>query len=142
AGRRARICSRLSRVQYAPASPRFNATARPRLTGNTAGWPFAILRTPRRARVQASISHRARCPRPFLMSTTPDLVLVDGSSYLYRAFHALPPLSNSRGEPTGALFGVLNMLAKFLKEHQPPRIAVVFDASGRTFRDELFAEYK
>src|SRR6188508_2979718 len=76
------------------------------------------------------------------MSTRPDLVLVDGSSYLYRAFHALPPFSNSRGEPTGAVFGVLNMLNKFVKDHDPERIAVVFDASGKTFRDELFAEYK
>jgi DNA polymerase I len=76
------------------------------------------------------------------MSTSPDLVLVDGSSYVYRAFHALPPLSNSRGEPTGAVHGVLNMLLKFLKEYQPKRIAVVFDASGKTFRDDLFAEYK
>jgi DNA polymerase-1 len=72
----------------------------------------------------------------------PDLVLVDGSSYLYRAFHALPPFTNSRGEPTGAVFGVLNMLAKFLKDYDPERIAVVFDAPGKTFRDELFVEYK
>ena len=76
------------------------------------------------------------------MSPRPDLVLVDGSSYLYRAFHALPPFTNSRGEPTGAVFGVLNMLNKFLKDYEPERIAVVFDASGKTFRDELFAEYK
>jgi DNA polymerase-1 len=76
------------------------------------------------------------------MPASPDLVLVDGSSYVYRAFHALPPLSNSRGEPTGAVLGVLNMLVKFLKDYQPRRIAVVFDAPGRTFRDELFAEYK
>ena len=76
------------------------------------------------------------------MTQRPDLVLVDGSSYLYRAFHALPPFTNSRGEPTGAVFGVLNMLAKFLKDYDPERIAVVFDASGKTFRDELFAEYK
>jgi DNA polymerase I len=76
------------------------------------------------------------------MSTSPDLVLVDGSSYVYRAFHALPPLSNSRGEPTGAVHGVLNMLVKFVKEYQPKRIAVVFDAPGKTFRDELFAQYK
>jgi DNA polymerase I len=77
------------------------------------------------------------------MSTpSPDLVLVDGSSYVYRAFHALPPLSNSRGEPTGAVHGVLNMLIKFMKDYQPRRIAVVFDASGRTFRDDLFAQYK
>jgi DNA polymerase-1 len=76
------------------------------------------------------------------MNSRPDLVLVDGSSYLYRAFHALPPFSNSRGEPTGAVFGVLNMLSKFLKDYDPEKIAVVFDASGKTFRDELFAEYK
>jgi DNA polymerase-1 len=76
------------------------------------------------------------------MTSRPDLVLVDGSSYLYRAFHALPPFANSRGEPTGAVFGVLNMLAKFLKDYDPGRIAVVFDAPGKTFRDELFAEYK
>ncbi|HET9329510.1 MAG TPA: DNA polymerase I, partial [Steroidobacteraceae bacterium] len=76
------------------------------------------------------------------MARSPDLVLVDGSSYVYRAFHALPPLSNSRGEPTGALLGVLNMLLKFMKDYQPRRIAVVFDAPGRTFRDDLFAAYK
>jgi DNA polymerase-1 len=76
------------------------------------------------------------------MSTPADLVLFDGSSYLYRAFHALPPLSNSRGEPTGAVLGVLNMLLKFLKEYRPAHIAVVFDAPGKTFRDDLFAQYK
>jgi DNA polymerase I len=76
------------------------------------------------------------------MTRNPDLVLVDGSSYVYRAFHALPPLTNARGEPTGALLGVLNMLQKFLKDFQPARIAVVFDAPGKTFRDELFAAYK
>jgi len=76
------------------------------------------------------------------MTTPPDLVLVDGSSYVYRAFHALPPLTNSRGEPTGAVLGVLNMLVKFVKDYQPRCIAVVFDAPGKTFRDELFAEYK
>jgi DNA polymerase-1 len=76
------------------------------------------------------------------MSAQPDLVLVDGSSYLYRAFHALPPLANSRGEPTGAVHGVLNMLLRLVKEHPDARLAVVFDAPGKTFRDELFAEYK
>jgi DNA polymerase I len=70
------------------------------------------------------------------------LVLVDGSSYLYRAFHALPPLTNSRGEPTGAVLGVLNMLLRMQREQDPPLVAVVFDAPGKTFRDELFAEYK
>ena len=70
------------------------------------------------------------------------LYLVDGSSYLYRAFHALPPLTTSRGEPTGAVLGVLNMLNRLLKEESPSLVAVVFDAPGRTFRDELFEEYK
>jgi DNA polymerase-1 len=70
------------------------------------------------------------------------LILVDGSGYLYRAFHALPPLTNTRGEPTGAVLGVLNMLNKMLKEEAPDRIAVVFDAPGRTFRDDLFDQYK
>jgi DNA polymerase-1 len=72
----------------------------------------------------------------------PDLVLVDGSSYLYRAFHALPPFTNAAGEPTGAVLGVINMLLKFLREHEPATMVVVFDAPGKTFRDELFAEYK
>jgi DNA polymerase-1 len=76
------------------------------------------------------------------MPRQPDLVLIDGSSYLYRAFHALPPLTNSKGVPTGAVYGVLNMLLKFLREYTPSHVAVVFDAPGRTFRDELFAEYK
>jgi len=70
------------------------------------------------------------------------LILVDGSGYLYRAFHALPPLTNSKGEPTGAVLGVLNMLNKMIKEEAPERIAVVFDAPGRTFRDDLFDQYK
>ncbi|HRD74014.1 MAG TPA: DNA polymerase I, partial [Aquimonas sp.] len=69
------------------------------------------------------------------------LILIDGSSYLYRAFHALPPLSNSAGEPTGALFGVVNMLRSALKE-APEFAAFVMDASGPTFRDELYPQYK
>jgi len=69
------------------------------------------------------------------------LVLIDGSSYLYRAFHALPPLSNAAGEPTGALFGVVNMLRATLKE-KPDYVAFVVDAPGKTFRDDLYAEYK
>jgi DNA polymerase I len=79
------------------------------------------------------------------MARNPDLVLVDASSYVYRAFHAAPAvarLSTSRGEPTGAVLVVINMLTKLIKDFQPPRIAVVFDAPGRTFRDQLFAEYK
>ncbi len=71
-----------------------------------------------------------------------DLVLIDGSSYLYRAFHALPPLTNAEGLPTGALHGVLTMIQKLLREEQPSQVAVVFDAPGKTFRDELYSEYK
>jgi len=71
-----------------------------------------------------------------------DLVLIDGSSYLYRAYHALPKLSNSAGEPTGALHGVLTMINKLVREQPARRIAVVFDAPGKTFRDEMYAEYK
>ncbi|MBP3983780.1 DNA polymerase I [Pseudoxanthomonas helianthi] len=71
----------------------------------------------------------------------PRLVLIDGSSYLYRAFHALPPLSNADGEPTGALFGVVNMLRATLKE-KPDYVAFVVDAPGKTFRDELYPQYK
>jgi len=70
------------------------------------------------------------------------LVLVDGSSYLYRAYHAMPQFNNSRGEPTGAVYGVTNMLRNLLKEYTPDMIAVVFDAKGRTFRDDLFEAYK
>ena len=72
----------------------------------------------------------------------PDLVLIDGSSYLYRAFHALPSLSNSSGEPTGALHGVLTMINKLVREQPDAQIVVVFDAPGKTFRDEIFADYK
>ena len=70
------------------------------------------------------------------------LVLVDGSSFLYRAFHALPPLSNSRGEATGAIYGVANMLRKLLDTYDTPWFAVVFDAPGKTFRNDLYQEYK
>ncbi|OGT90273.1 MAG: DNA polymerase I [Gammaproteobacteria bacterium RIFOXYA12_FULL_61_12] len=70
------------------------------------------------------------------------LILVDGSSYLYRAYHALPPLTNSKGEPTGAVVGVVNMLKKLLDEYRPSHMAVIFDAPGPTFRDELYSQYK
>ncbi len=76
------------------------------------------------------------------MSQAKPLVLVDGSSYLYRAFHALPPLTNSAGEPTGAVYGVVNMLRRLVTDYQPTHMAVVFDAKGPTFRDELYADYK
>lgn len=70
------------------------------------------------------------------------LVLVDGSSYLYRAYHALPPLTNSKGQPTGAVKGVVNMMRRLIKDYPQSQIAVVFDAKGKTFRDDMFAEYK
>ncbi|HSX52396.1 MAG TPA: DNA polymerase I [Cellvibrio sp.] len=70
------------------------------------------------------------------------LVLVDGSSYLYRAYHALPPLTNSKGQPTGAVKGVISMMRRLLKDYPNSPIAVIFDAKGKTFRDEIFAEYK
>ena len=76
------------------------------------------------------------------MSKQPTLYLVDGSSYLYRAFHALPNLTNSQGDPTGALLGVANMLKRLLNEEDPEHIAIVFDAKGPTFRHELYPEYK
>ncbi|HAU1815667.1 TPA: DNA polymerase I [Legionella pneumophila] len=72
----------------------------------------------------------------------PPLILIDGSSYFFRAFHALPPLTNSKGQPTGAIYGVANMVKKIIKDYQPEEIAVVFDAKGKTFRDEWYPEYK
>lgn len=77
-----------------------------------------------------------------MAESTAPIVLVDGSSYLYRAFHALPPLNTSTGEPTGAVKGVISMLRRLRKDYPESPIAVVFDAKGKTFRDELFAEYK
>ena len=75
---------------------------------------------------------------------TSPLILVDGSSYLYRAFHALEraDLRNSQGEPTGAVYGVVNMLRKLIETYQPSHMAVVFDARGKTFRDDIYPEYK
>ena len=70
------------------------------------------------------------------------LILVDGSSFLFRAFHALPPLTNSAGEPTGAILGVTNMLRKMVDQYPTPYLVIVFDAPGKTFRDDLYPEYK
>ncbi|WP_413615330.1 DNA polymerase I [Halomonas cupida] len=75
------------------------------------------------------------------MAASP-IVLVDGSSYLYRAFHALPPLTTSEGQPTGAVKGVINMLKRLIRDYPGSPMAVVFDAPGKTFRDDLYAEYK
>jgi len=76
------------------------------------------------------------------MQNSSPFILVDGSSYLYRAFHAMPNLMNSQGEYTGAVYGVINMLRKLIKEYDPQYMAVVFDAKGKTFRDKLYKEYK
>ncbi|MDG1312515.1 MAG: DNA polymerase I [Porticoccaceae bacterium] len=76
------------------------------------------------------------------MSTKTPLILVDGSSYLYRAFHALPPLTNSKGKPTGAVKGVINMLRRLQKDYPSSTHVVVFDAKGKTFRDEMYSDYK
>lgn len=76
------------------------------------------------------------------MGKSKPFVLVDGSSYLFRAYHALPPLTNSRGEPTGAVVGVLNMLRKLIAEYEPEYLAVVFDAPGGSFRNRIYPEYK
>lgn len=69
-------------------------------------------------------------------------ILVDGSSYLFRAFHAMPPLTNGKGQATGAIFGVINMLGKLLEQYQPEKMAVIFDAKGKTFRHDMYSEYK
>ncbi len=76
------------------------------------------------------------------MNDNKPFILVDGSSYLFRAYHALPPLTNSKGEPTGAIVGVLNMLRRLLDEYQPEHMAVVFDAPGGSFRNQIYSEYK
>lgn len=75
------------------------------------------------------------------MSDKP-FIIVDGSSYLFRAYHALPAFSSSKGEPTGAIYGVLNMLYSLIDEYEPKNVAIVFDAPGKTFRDDLYSEYK
>jgi DNA polymerase-1 len=76
------------------------------------------------------------------MTENAPLILVDGSSYLYRAFHALPPLTNSKGLPTGAVKGVINMMRRLQKDYPNSTTAVVFDAKGKTFRDDIYSEYK
>lgn len=76
------------------------------------------------------------------MKKNEQLILVDGSSYLYRAFHAIRDLSTSKGQPTNAIYGVINMLRRLIKDFQPKHMAVVFDAKGKTFRDDLYDQYK
>lgn len=76
------------------------------------------------------------------MSASPPLCLIDGSSYLYRAFHALPSLTAADGQPTGAIFGVANMVRRLLEQYQPEQVAVIFDAPGKTFRHDRYEDYK
>lgn len=75
-------------------------------------------------------------------SNKPPFILVDGSSYLFRAYHAMPDLTNSKGEHTGTIYGVINMIRKLLSDYQPEDIAVIFDAKGKTFRHDMYKEYK
>lgn len=76
------------------------------------------------------------------MKNKTPIILVDGSSYLYRAFFATPPLTNSKGEPTGAIYGVTNMIRSLINQYNPTHIAIVFDAKGGSFRKEIYSEYK
>src|ERR1700727_2079541 len=76
------------------------------------------------------------------MNNIQPFILIDGSSYLYRAFHALPPLMNSHGEPTGAVYGVLNMIRKLLQDYPSEHVVVVFDPKGKTARDAIYPAYK
>ena len=75
-------------------------------------------------------------------SSSKPLILVDGSSYLFRAFHAIRDLSNSKGQPTNAIYGVINMVRKLISEYQPESMVVIFDAKGKTFRNDMYADYK
>lgn len=77
-----------------------------------------------------------------VMTSDNPLILVDGSSYLYRAYHAAPNLTNAQGEPTGAIYGVVNMLRSLIKQYPHSDVAVIFDAKGKTFRDDMYADYK
>src|SRR5437870_716278 len=84
---------------------------------------------------KSSCSYYYRQPRiPEIRTMEKPLILVDGSSYLYRAFHAMPSLMTSKGFMTGAIYGMINMLKRLLNEYQPDNMAVVFDAKGKTFR--------
>jgi DNA polymerase I len=88
------------------------------------------------------IDHRQTNKRLIMTSPVKPVILVDGSSYLYRAFHALPALMNSKGQPTGAVYGMIAMLKKLIADYQPSQMAVIFDTKGKTFREELYPAYK
>ena len=102
---------------------------------------LALLGITRFKKLYLTLSSHLQFPL-FMSTNSKPLVLVDGSSYLFRAYHALPPLTNSRGEATGAMHGVLNMLDKLRKDYAPEHMAVIFDASGKTFRNDLYPAYK
>jgi DNA polymerase-1 len=107
--------------------------------------PIEALRAELRTRFLCRATDPAALPLisfALIASLEKTLILVDGSSYLYRAFHALPDLRNAAGEPTGAIYGVLNMLRRLLADYKADYVACVFDAKGKTFRDDLYAEYK
>jgi DNA polymerase-1 len=80
--------------------------------------------------------------KSYATTYTKCLILVDGSSFLFRAYHAIPPLTNPQGEPTNAIYGVSNMLRKLIADYQSEYITVVFDAPGKTFRNDLYDQYK
>src|SRR5699024_969394 len=100
---------------------------------------YRLLLSHRHARLRALPSFPTR--RSSDLSSNP-LILIDGSSWLFRAYHVLPPLTTQDGRPTGAIHGMSNMLRRFLRDYDAERIVVVFDAPGKTFRSELFPDYK
>lgn len=104
--------------------------------------PFILARLAVTASPPAGIINGIAYKETVMTDPDKQLLLVDGSSYLYRAYHALPPLTSPSGEPTGAIYGVISMLRRLIQDYQPVHMGVVFDAPGKTFRDDLFAEYK
>ncbi len=101
---------------------------------------FPFILTPMSGKLTLFPTSQARISMPFNPESV--VILVDGSSFLFRAFHALPPLTNSKGQPTGAILGVANMIRKMQDSYPTPHFIVVFDAPGKTFRDDLYDEYK
>src|SRR5690242_4858474 len=127
------------------ALPNMLTAGRAPFSRSAAIWNSAIIPSTRHAScpfVEYSACGSIRSGILWVCDRMATLVLVDGSSYLYRAFHALPDLRTSKGEPTGALRGVLSMLRRLVIDDKPDYFAVVFDAPGKTFRDDLYADYK
>src|SRR5690625_311172 len=92
--------------------------------------------------IMVGICSRAGKRTVLLFDMKKTLLLIDGSSYLYRAFHALPDLRNAEGQPTGAMHGVISMLKRIRQDYQADYLACIFDAKGKTFRDDIYTEYK